>query len=98
MRAVDAYGIEYEDEKRIEIWAECGGLRQDPKTGNAVFGAERQHEKMKGSITIKKGPGWSPNRFRQIIAEQAFFPVDGGDREWTQDISPDGVGKRWGAG
>lgn len=97
-RVVDAYGIETETAGSIEIWARCDGILRDPKTGLAVGLAARLHYPMKGSVTILKGPGWSRQRFTDIVSRQAFFALDGGDRQWRQDLTPEGVGKRWGAG
>lgn len=97
-RIVDAYGIANENSGSIEIWARCTGILQDPRTGQAVHLAARIHPVMQGSVTILKGPGWSPARFTDIVARQAFFAVDGGAREWRQDTTAEGVGKRWGAG
>jgi len=97
-RIVDAYGMENETDASVELWARCDGILQDPKTGLALWPAQRVHPSMKGSITILKGPGWSHQRFTDIVARQAFFAVDGGDRQWRSDLTIEGVGKRWGAG
>lgn len=97
-RIVDAYGKENETPGHVEIWASCSGILQDPKTGQAVFGTYRKHPPMKGSILLLKGPGWSDQRFTDAVARMSFFAEDGGTREWRQDVSADGVGKRWGAG
>jgi hypothetical protein len=97
-RIVDAYGIENETDGHIEIWARCDGLLMDPATGLAMPFVPRVHPPMKGSVVILKGAGWSPNRLTDIASRQAFFAPDGGDRQWRQDLTPDGVGRRWGAG
>ena len=98
-RIVDAYGIENETDASIEIWGECTGVLQDPKTGQSVGFAPKRHEKMRSSVVILKGPGWSPQRLTDIIARQAFFAPPGeGDRQFLQTLTPDGVGKRWSAG
>jgi hypothetical protein len=98
MRAVDAYGIEEETKGHIEIWARCGGTRIDPATGGAVFGfLARNHPTMKSSTTILKGPGWSPQRFADIVSRLAFFGPEG-DRQFVQNVTPEGVARRWGAG
>lgn len=97
-RVVDAYGIANENSGSIEIWARCDGILRDPKTDQAVGFALRRHPEMKGSVTILKGPGWSPNRFADIVSRQAFFAEDGGTREWRQSLTPEGIGKRWDAG
>lgn len=97
-RIVDAYGIANENGGSIEIWAQCTGVLQDPATGLAMPFQPRRHPPMKGSVVILKGPGWSPQRFTDIVARQAFFDETGGDRQWRQDITPEGVGKRWSAG
>ena len=96
-RVVDAYGIENETEASIEIWAECTGMLLDPATGRAVAFSIPKHPKKKGSIVLLKGPGFSANRLTDIIARQAFFSPEG-ERQWAQNLSADGAGKRWGAG
>jgi hypothetical protein len=96
-RAVDAYGIQNENSTSIEIWAECRGIRLDPATGTAVWPEQRIHYPMKSSVWILKGPGWSPQRFTDIVRRQAFFSPDG-DRQYTQTLTPDGVKRTWGAG
>lgn len=96
-RIVDAYGIENETAGHIEIWARCDGIFRDPDTDLALPFQPRVHPQMKGSVTIMKGPGWTPQRFTDIIARQAFFAPDG-DRQWRQDLTAEGIGKRWGAG
>lgn len=98
-RIVDAYGIENETDASIEVWAKCTGVLQDPQTGLSVGFSTRKHPEMKSSVTILKGPGWSPQRLTDIIARQAFFAPPGeGERQFLQTLSPDGVGRRWGAG
>lgn len=96
-RAVDAYGIANETDAQIEIWARCDGIRRDPKTGQAVWPETRQHYEMKSSVWILKGPGWSPHRFTDIVRRTSFFSPDG-DRQFTQNLTADGVAKTWGAG
>ena len=97
-RAVDAYGIERESDASIEVWARCGGTRLDPSSGRAVWGfAAKNHPPMKSSTTILKGPGWSPQRFADIVSRLAFFGPEG-DREFRQDLTREGIARRWGAG
>lgn len=96
-RSVDAYGIQNETDAMVEVWARCDGILLDPKTGTAVWPEQRRHPSMKSSVWIMKGPGWSPNRFVDIVSRQAFFSPDG-DRQFKQDLTPSGVSKLWGAG
>ena len=96
MRAVDAYGIENETPGSIEIWAECRGVRIDPKTGQSVWGG-KTHPTMRSSMWLMKGPGWSPNRFTDIVRRLAFFHAEG-DRQFLQTLTQDGIAKRWSAG
>lgn len=97
-RAVDAYGIENETDGSIEVWARCGGTRIDPSSGLAVFGfSAKNHPTMKSSTVILKGPGWSPQRFTDIVSRLSFFAPEG-DRQFRQDVTPEGVARRWGAG
>lgn len=92
LRNVDAYGIENETDASIEIWARCDGVRIDPKTGKTIGFAVRMHEPMKSSVTILKGPGWSPQRFTDIVRRQAFFaPAGEGERRVMQTITAQGV-------
>ena len=93
-RAVDAYGIENETDRYVEIWARCDGIYRDPRSGQAVHGHGRKHESMKSSVRIGKGPGWSNQRFTDIVSRMAFFAPDG-DRDFRQTLTHEGVGKRW---
>jgi hypothetical protein len=97
MRALDAYGIEKDNAYEFEVWGRCGGVRLDPRTGMAVHGAPRVHPEMKSSLTVVKGPGWSENRLTDIISRLAFFAPDAASegREFTQDISAEGVRKKY---
>lgn len=97
MRALDAYGIENETDHHIEIWGRCGGMRLDPDTGTAVHGATPLHPEMKSSMTIVKGPTWSPNTAADIVSRLAFFAGDAESegREFTQELSQEGIRKKW---
>lgn len=90
MRNVDAYGFESETPTKVEVWARCGGVRIDPQTGLAMPYAPKVHELLKSSVTIRKGPGWTDQRFTDIIRRLAFFAPDG-DRQWEQTLTEDGV-------
>jgi len=48
---------------------------------------------MKSSLTIRKGAGWSTNRFTDIVSRLAFFAPDtlSEGRAFQQDTSPTGV-------
>lgn len=82
-RQVDAYGIENESAGSIEVWARCNGMTQ----------GRRVHPERRDSTHILKGPGWSPNRFTDIVRKLAFFhPL--GDRQFRQDLTMRGVGPR----
>lgn len=96
-RAVDAHGVMNENSSSIEIWARCDGIRVDPKTGQAVWPFGRVHPRMTSSTHILKGPGWSVNRFSDIVSRLSFFSPDG-DRQFTQNLTPEGVARTWGAG
>jgi len=93
MRAVDAYGLENDTDRKIEVWARCDGILRDPTTGQQVHGAERQHEPMKSSVTIVKNVGWSLQRLTDIIARTAFFaPSEVSEgREFAQTLDMNGV-------
>jgi hypothetical protein len=96
MRTVDAYGLENDTPRALEIWARCDGVLKDPNSGDAVFGAVRVHEPLKSSVVISKGIGWSDNRLTDIVRGLAFFaPTEVSEgREFQQTISRDGVKKR----
>jgi len=96
MRAVDAYGLENETDSGIEIWARCDGVAIDPSSGVQIHGSPRVHETMKSSIFLNKGRGWSRNRLTDIISRLAFFAPDAASegREFTQNLSADGLKKR----
>ena len=96
-RALDAYGIEGENSESIEIWGRCDGVRHDPDTGRAVHGSERNHPVLKSSMTIVKGPTWSPNTAADLISRLAFFAPDAASegREVTQTLDAEGVRKKW---
>lgn len=83
MRQVDAYGIENETTGHIEIWARCNGITH----------GKRVHPVIRDSVYIFKGPGWSVNRFTEIVRRQAFFHPEG-DRKWLQGIHKDSVSSR----
>lgn len=89
-RSVDAYGLENDTPRAIEIWARCDGIEIDPGSGLQVHGGVRVHPQMKSSVTIEKKAGWSPNRLTDIVARLAFFAPDEG-RHFEQDTSADGV-------
>ena len=94
LRNVDAYGIENETRKQLEIWARCDGVRKDPMTGRAVDGAPRVHEPRKGGVIIHKGPQWSEQSMTDVLRRLAFFPPDGEDasRDLVQVANnPEGV-------
>lgn len=97
MRALDAYGIEGENSTSIEIWGRCDGIRRDPDTGRAQHGAPRVHEPLKSSMTIVKGPTWSPNTASDLISRLAFFAPDAASegREVVQTLDASGVRKKW---
>src|ERR1700733_13159210 len=96
MRALDAYGVEDENDKHIIVWGKCAGVKIDPASGNILAGHERVHPPLKSSITLVKTPGWSENRFTDIISRMAFFADDAisEGREFTQDLSAEGVRKK----
>jgi hypothetical protein len=104
-RAVDAYGVMNENASSIEIWARCDGVRIDPKSGGSLWdlvrgrpsASLREHPPLKSSSHILKGPGWSVNRFADIVSRLSFFSPDG-DRQFTQNLTPEGVARRWTAG
>lgn len=92
-RSVDAYGIENETDARIEIWIRCDGVYRDPKTGLAVGLAARVHEPRKTSVTLFKGPGWSANRFTDLVSRTVVFHPEG-LRQWLQTITREGARPR----
>lgn len=94
MQAVDAYGLETDTPTQVEIWARCNGQAVDPATGAPI--ESRVHPPLQSSMTVNKGPDWSPNRFSDIVSRLAFFAPDAlsEGRDFYQDISGEGVRKK----
>jgi hypothetical protein len=91
-RNVDAYGVENETDRAIEVWARCDGVQVDPSTGLTVGHAPRKHEMLKSSVTIRKGPGWSSNRLTDILRRLTFFaPAGEGTRDVEQTLTAEGL-------